>query len=686
MNIRNIGIFAHVDAGKTTLSEQLLMHSGAIRRVGSVDEGTAHTDNLPVEQRRGISVKATCVSMTWRGTDINLIDTPGHVDFTAEVERSLWALDAAVVVVCAVEGVQPHTETLFHALKEQSIPTLFFLNKTDREGADVKRVLSQIHRLLTSDAVLMAEEDAVTELVCAQDDELLERYLSGEVFAPEFIRARLREMTRMVGAYPVYSGSALRDEGVTPLLDAMVDLLPAPDAANPSDSPDGEPPPLRRGGLVAMAPLRRGAVADQATEGFSRSLNNIALCGVVFASTQDRVLGRGVWVRLYAGGLENRAPVILPAGVDPLTGEEKLVQRKITQIRRVDGSDAGCLTAGEIGVIYGLGDVKVGQVLGDEALLPRRVEPGHLRTPLITVQVIPEKPEDMQSLRVACEALSAEDPLLQVRYAKALNELQLHVMGTIQLEIIQELLDTRFGMKVSFSKPAVIYKETIAKAASGFVAYTMPKPCWAILRFEIEPAPRGSGVTFQSTVPVKDILLRYQHQVEQALPLALHQGRLGWQVTDVNITLVDGNHHQFHTHPLDFIVATPWGIQDGLARGGSTLLEPILETRFLLPPDCVGRVMSDVALMRGEVTHTETDADRVLMTALIPVATSVDYAATLASATSGRGSMSVKLHGYRDCPLELGATAPRRSVDPLDTSKYILAARSALEGGIFDLE
>ena len=695
MNIRNIGIFAHVDAGKTTLSEQLLMHSGAIRRAGSVDEGTAHTDNLPVEQRRGISVKATCVSLTWRDTNINLIDTPGHVDFSAEVERSLWALDAAVVVVCAVEGVQPHTETLFHALKEQHIPTLFFLNKTDREGADVNRVLAQIQRLLTPDAVLMADDDAVTEFVCGQDDDLLERYLSGEEFAPDFIRGRLADMSGKAAAYPVYSGSALRDEGVIPLLDAMVELLPAPETAhaqengpktlplpNPSGSPCAEPPPLQRGGSVAKAPLHRGAVAGQATEGLAGS----ELSGVVFASTQDRVLGRGVWVRLYAGSLENRAPVTLPAGVDPLTGEEKLVQRKITQIRRVDGSDAGSLIAGEIGVVYGLGDVKVGQVLGDEALLPRRVEPGRLRTPLITVQVIPEKPEDMQSLRVACEALSAEDPLLQVRYAKALNELQLHVMGTIQLEIIQELLDTRFGMKVSFSKPAVIYKETIARAASGFVAYTMPKPCWAIMRFEIEPAPRGSGVTFKSTVPVRDILLRYQHQVEQALPLALHQGRLGWQVTDVNITLVDGNHHQFHTHPLDFIVATPWGIQDALQRGGSTLLEPILETRFLLPPDCVGRVMSDVALMRGEVTHTETDEDRVLMTALIPVATSVDYAATLASATGGRGSMSVKLHGYRDCPLELGATAARRSVDPLDTSKYILAARSALEGGIFDLE
>ena len=643
--LRNIGVFAHVDAGKTTLSEQLLMHAGAIRRIGSVDEGTAHTDSLPVEQRRGISVKASCVRLTWKDTAINLIDTPGHVDFAAEVERSLWALDAAVLVICAVEGVQPHTETLFHALRDQGIPVLIFLNKCDREGADVQRVLAQVKRRLSPDAVFMADAEAVAEAVCAAEEALLERYLSGDDIGEDFLHARLTDMTCASAAYPVFAGSALKDEGVLPLLDAMAEMLPGPDGSAEA-----------------------------------------ALCGVVFASAQDRLLGRGVWVRLYSGRLENRAPVTLPAGIDPLTGEERLVQRKITQIRSVDGGDAGSLTAGEIGVVYGLGDVAIGHVLGDASLLPRRVEPGRLRTPLITVQIIPEKPEEMQALRAACTTLAGEDPLLQVRYSKALNELQLHVMGAIQLEIIQEELENRFGMKVSFSKPAVIYKETIAQAASGFVCYTMPKPCWAIMRFEIEPAPRGSGVTFKSNVHVRDILLRYQHQVEQALPLALNQGRLGWQVTDVNITLVEGNHHQFHTHPLDFIVATPWGIQDGLQRGGSTLLEPILECRFLLPPECVGRVMSDVALMRGEVVHTETDADRVLLTALVPVATSVDYATTLASATSGRGSMSVRLDGYRECPLELGATAPRRNVDPLDTAKYILAARSALEGGIFDLE
>lgn len=642
-SVRNIGVFAHVDAGKTTLSEQLLLHAGAIRQAGSVDAGTAHTDTLPVEQRRGISVCATCVSLMWRGTQIRLIDTPGHVDFSAEVERSLWALDAAVLVVCGVQGVQPHTETLFHALREQKIPTLLFINKTDREGADIARVLGQIHRRLTPDAALLADSEALLDLLCAHDDECLERYVSGETISRVEVEQKIATLCRQGAIYPVLSGSALKGVGIPALLDAMVDLLPPP--------PEGE-----------------------------------ALCGVTFAAAQDRLLGRGVWVRLFGGTLENREALTLPAGVDPLTGEARTVQRKITQIRDVGGSDTGCLRAGDIGVVYGLGDIGVGFVLGDAALLPRRVEPGRLRTPLMTVQVLPEKKEDMPALRAACQTLAMEDPLLEVRYARALDELNLHVMGAIQLEILQETLKTRFSLSVTFTKPSVIYRETIAREAEGWAVYTMPKPCWAVLNFRISPGERGSGVVFRSTVPVKDILARYQHQVEQALPLALNQGRLGWQVTDVVITLIGGNHHLVHTHPLDFIVATPWGIQDGLRRGGSVLLEPILSLRFLLPPECVGRVMSDVALMRGRVLDTQSDEDRVLMEALVPAATCYGYATTLASLTSGRGSMEIRLHGYEPCPLELGATAKRRSVDPLDTAKYILAARSALEGGIFSLE
>ncbi len=640
-SIRNIGIFAHVDAGKTTLSEQLLSHAGAIRNPGSVDSGTAHTDDLPIERRRGISVKATCVSFPYRGITVNLIDTPGHVDFSAEVERSLWALDAAVLVVCAVEGVQPQTEVLFQAMEEQGLPVIFFLNKTDRAGADPRKVLTQIRRLLTDKAVLLSDTEAVTERICDTDDALFERYLNGESFTPEFLREQLRNLVCRGEACPVLIGSALRDEGVEALLDAIADYFPEPADAG-------------------------------------------SLSGVVFAARQDRTLGRGVWVRLFGGTLENRDSVVLPAGMDPFTGETKQVSHKITQIHNPKGEPVGKLQSGQIGIVYGLGKVRIGHVLGSGT--SRNIRPGRLRTPLITVQVLPEKPEQMNALRQACELLSGEDPLLQVRYIRGLNELHLQVMGTIQLEILQELLQTRFDLNVTFTEPAIIYRETIARASEGFVAYTMPKPCWAILKFLIEPAPRGSGVCFVSAADQRDIMARYQHQVEQAIPLALNQGRLGWQVTDVKITLLGGSHHLIHTHPLDFIVATPMAIQDGLARGGSTLLEPILAVRFLLPAEHVGRVISDVVAMRGQVTDQQHSDDRVILDALVPVQSSLHYSVTLASATSGRGSMSVRLHGYRECPPELGGTAPRRNVDPLDTAKYILAARSALEGGIFDTD
>lgn len=642
MGYRNIGIFAHVDAGKTTLSEQLLLCSGKIREAGSVDRGTAHTDDLPVERRRGISVKATCVSLRWRGTDIQLIDTPGHTDFSAEIERSFWALDAAVLVVDAVQGVQPQTETLFRALKNQGMPLLFFLNKTDREGVDPEAVLKQISRKLTPDVCPLWDPERLTEAVCATSDALTARYLEGDSIPPEEIRSSLARLTAESAAYPALCGSALHGIGIPEVLDAMVEFLPGPDMAEKE------------------------------------------LCGVAFAAAQDKNMGRGLWTRLYGGRLENRMTLEIQKGINRITGEPVFVQRKISQIRNASGEDTGALSAGEAGIIYGLGDLEIGYVFGNPEKLPRKVQPGTLKTPLMTVRVLPEKAEEMQRLREACAILSSEDPLLHARYVQSTGEMVLQIMGKVQLEILEETLEARFGLKVSFGEPAVIYRETIRQRATGFVAYTMPKPCWAVLEFDLEPGPRGSGITFASTVPARDIMPRYQHQVEQALPLALSQGRLGWQVTDLKITLTGGNHHLVHTHPLDFIVATPMGIQDGLRRGGSVLLEPILEITFTVPAGCAGRIISDVQQMRGAVTDTQADADTVTLRALVPAASSMDYPVTFASVTGGRGSMGAALHGYRECPDELGKTAPRRGVDPLDTAKYILAARSALEGGIFD--
>lgn len=642
-SLRNIGVFAHVDAGKTTLSEGLLAHAGAIRVRGSVDAGTAHTDTLGIERRRGISVKSKCVELRHRDCTIRLIDTPGHADFSAEVERSIWALDGAVLVVCAVEGVQPQTEVLFDSLRRQKIPVLFFLNKLDRAGADPAAALAQIRRLLADNAVMADDADAVTEALCDLDDELAELYLSGLDLSPALLREKLSLYARQGRIFPVLTGSALRDQGVEAVLDAIVDYLPEPQEA-------------------------------------------AGLTGVVFATESNRSLGRGVWVRLYGGTLENRQSISIRDTFDPFTGEMTRKNVKITQIMAPSGAPVGRLGPGDIGVLYGLGDVQIGHILGDPSLLPRRVLPGSLRSPLITVQVIPDSPEQMTALRAACNALQDEDPLLKTTYIRSLNELHLQVMGTIQLEIIEDALRDRFGLAVTFGSPAILYRETIAESAEGYVAYLAPKPCWAILRFLIEPGERGSGIQFTSNVPVRTIQAHYQNQVAQALPLALNQGRLGWPVTDVKITLLDGGEHKFHTHPLDFIVATPMAIQDGLQRGGSKLLEPILAVRFLLPPECVGKIMTDINTMRGETVDSFSDGERMILTARIPVATSLDYAARLAAQTGGRGAMSVRLDGYRECPLDLGAATPRRSVDPLDTSKYILAARAALEGGIFNLE
>lgn len=627
--MRNIGIFAHVDAGKTTLTEQMLKVTGAIRTAGSVDQGTAHTDDLPVEQRRGISVRASVVAMEWKGVTLHLIDTPGHVDFVSEIERASWALDGAVLVLSAVEGVQPQTELLFHTFQRQKIPTVLFINKTDRIGADVGRVLQEIQDLLSTNAVCPEDEERLLDVVSSLDDAVMETWLEEGAVPAERLQERFRALSTEGITFPVLSGSALKGVGTEQMLDAVIRYLPEPVQTQ-----------------------------DQ-------------LCGIVFAIEQDPTLGRGAWVRLFAGQLENRQALA--------------EDQKISQIRDASGKDQGRLEAGAIGVVYGVSSLQIGTVIGASELLPRRVELGSMGEPLISVQVVPVDPEQKESLRKACQILSMEDPLLRMSWVRQTGEIHLQVMGRIHQEVLAEILETRFSIKARFEQPTVVYKETIASAAIGTAVYTMPKPCWAILHFQIEPGERGSGIVYRSEVGFREIPERYQHQVEQALPIALQQGRMGWEVTDLKITLVDGGYHHIHTHPLDFIVATPWAIQDGLEKGGSQLLEPVLEIRFYLPEEFVGRVMSDVSAMRGTVLETKVEGKRTVLTAQVPAATCMEYSEQLKSLSGGRADMTAHLWGYQNAPEEVQARRTRLSVDPLDTSKYILAARSALEGGIFNL-
>lgn len=643
-NVRNIGVFAHVDAGKTSLTERMLSHCGAIRKEGSVDAGTAHTDNLDIERRRGISVRSACAPMQWKDAEIRLLDTPGHADFAAEIERAMWALDGAVVLISAAEGVQPQTELICEALADQGIPYLFFINKCDR--ADPAEAIAQAKEQLTERAVDIRDDEAMMALLAEEDEQALEDYISGTVYPHEKLLNALSALTEAQKAHPVVCGSALKDEGVEALLDAICAQLP---------SPGGDP----------SGPLS----------------------GIVFSlDHSDPVMGRAARVRLFSGTLKNREPVMVPVPENEFGVKRPPVERKVTQIRALSvdgkGKDLGEIRAGDIALVYGLGDIRTGAILGDEALLGRKASAGRMKEPLITVTVEPDDIKNAPALDKALMTLCAEDPLLGA--VKTGGQIQMRITGRIQLDVVSEMLESRWGLKVSFGPPKIIYRETITEAATGFYAYTMPKPCWAVIEFYIEPLPRGSGVVFESTVPSRDIMPRYQHQVEQAIPLAIRQGMLGWRVDDVKITLVGGNHHLIHTHPLDFIVATPIAFLEGMRRGGSTLLEPMLTARITVPADLGGKVLSRVAAMRGEVTQTESAGENVRMTATIPAATSVDFPTELSILSGGRGALSMKVSGYRECEMREGATCERIGVHPLDTSKYILAARSALDGGIFD--
>lgn len=644
-DIRNIGIFAHVDAGKTTLSEQILKHCGMIREAGSVDRGTAHTDRLEIERRRGISIQLACASVAWKGVALNIIDTPGHTDFAAEVERAIWTIDGAVLLVNGAEGIQPQTLLLYNVLTKAGIPFLVFINKIDRQDVSIDEVIDICRKSLGSSLVCPESREQMMELLAETDESALTDYLDGNIHEREQMSAPFHRLVQKGEAHPILCGSALRDQGVAQLLDAIVDYLPS--------------------------------ASGDAEGDFS---------GVVFAISEDRLLGRGAHVRAFSGTIRNRDMVRVVSreeqeGRVPQEGQKE----KVSQIRSIPldgkGEDRGMLRAGEIGAIYGIQGVRVGQILGDAAKAPRRIRQGNVGMPLLMAKATVKEVERPELLR-ALEALSVEDPTLGLELRG--GDAHIRIMGNIQMEVLTETLASRFGLRTVFDRPNVIYRETIQRASVGFYAYTMPKPCWAVIKFQLEPLPLGSGVRYESVVPSREIMPRYQHQIEQALPLALRQGMLGWQVDDIKITLIGGEHHLIHTHPLDFILATPVALMDGLRRAGTVLLEPIVEYVITMPEASNGRVIRETVAMRGEIVESALHGKSIRTVIRVPLATSVDFPVRLASITGGRGAISMRLAGYRPCDDSPPPECPRQGVHPLDTAKYILAARNALGGGVFE--
>ena len=663
---KNIGIVAHVDAGKTTLTEQLLFAAGATRKAGNVDDGTTATDSLSVERERGISVRLATETFYWHEHQINLIDTPGHVDFSAEVERSLRALDCAILVISAVEGVQANTSNIFEALQNLQIPTLIFINKLDRAGADLDRVMTEIHQELSAHATLLQQPSNLghSEAIISErwspenfpnafttdeqpswiqplferltelDDELLEAVIEGEPVAFENWDQKFTSAIADNQLYPVLTGVAKTSIGISELLDAIVRYLP--NAEQKSNEP---------------------------------------LSAVVFKIEHDQRIGKMAYVRVFKGTLTARDKVHNATRSTP----ELAIEDKASQVKRVMRGkyhDMDSICAGDIGVVSGLQHAQIGDVLGHGDGVPDAYQ---LSAPLLTVQVIPDQEKDFSALASALTELADEDPLLNLEWLTEQRELHVNINGWIQVEILQSILKQRFDIDATFEQPSIIYKETPAKAVEGYECYWMPKPCWAIVRFLIEPAERGSGVHYASNVSVNEIAAKYQNEIKANLDKALKQGIKGWNVTDVKITLIEGSDHVQHSRPGDFIIATPMAIMNGLSESDTDLLEPILDFQIQADSELLGAITSDITKMRGTFEGPEFNGNRVILRGKVPAATSLDYAIQLASLSGGHAKLSTRLAGYEKCTPEQGKSIPYRGVSPLDRDKYILWARGALQ-------
>jgi len=644
MKLLNLGFLAHVDAGKTTTVEQLLYHTGVLKEPGAVDKGSTQTDYLPIEQQRGISVLSASVIIELDDLRINIIDTPGHMDFTGEVERALSVLDGAVLVVSAAEGIQSQTERFWKALREMNIPTIIFVNKVDRQGCNPDDIFQKLCSQLDSKIIPLTQvnnhgstnttveevpfsEDSILE-ICENDDDLAKLLLDGQMLPTDIKKSFVRQ-TQSGITFPLLHGAAINGIGIPLLANAIKTYLP------------GLP-------IVSSGNPK----------------------GIIYKIEHDKTIGKVAHVRMYSGCLKNRDIVdIHRPGHDPF-------KEKITQIRRISGLkriDIGQIKGNEIAAVCGLTNAKVGDMVGE--ICDRHNI--RITRPLFTVQVVGQVGKESQLLKAISE-LSDEDPLMDFVWYKQERELVISIMGKIQLEVLDYLLRERYDLIVQFLPPQVIYKETPSKRGIGLESYTMPKPCWAVVKLQADPLPLGSGYQYESVIKGHILQFRYQNHVAIAASEALQQGRLGWEVTDLKLTLIDGGDHKFHTHPLDFFLATPIAVMKTLEDASPALLEPLVKLRLTADEALCGRLIGDIIEMDGEFDTPIMNAGKVEIEAIVPVSTSMEYPIKFASFTSGKGIINMDFYGYKKCPLDKGAIAKRRGIDPLDRDKWILHKRGAL--------
>jgi len=684
--VRNIGIMAHIDAGKTTTTERVLYYTGINYKIGEVHEGTATMDWMVQEQERGITITSAATTCFWRDHRINIIDTPGHVDFTIEVERSLRVLDGAVAVFCAVGGVEPQSETVWRQADKYRVPRIAFINKMDRVGAEFERVVQEMRDKLKATPLLLhlpigAEEkfsgiidlidrkaliwdedrlgasyrieeipadlkeraegyrDKLIETLADHDEHVMELYLEGKAPEPGRIRAAIRAATLKMLITPVLLGSAFKNKGVQPMLDAVVDYLPSP---------------------LDLPPVV-GKVGDKLEERWPR--DDAPFAALAFKIMTDPYLGTLTFLRVYSGKLETGTSVL-----NSTRGKRERIGRMF-KMHANEREELSEVYAGEICAV-GLRDTNTGDTLCDPAA-PIVLESIEFPTPVIQIAIEPKTKADQEKLGEALQKLAKEDPSFRVSVNKETSQTLISGMGELHLEIIVDRMLREFKVDANIGKPQVAYRETVRRAAEAegrFVRQSGGHGQYGVVDLRIEPLPKGGGFEFEDATKGGSIPRNFIPSIEDGVKEAMENGVVaGYPMVDIKATVLDGKYHEVDSSELAFKIAGSMAFKECCEKADPILLEPVMDVEVVTPQEFMGEVIGDLSGRRGKILDMENRAGAQVIEARVPLATMFGYATRLRSMTQGRATYTMQFGAYEPVPRNIFEELTARNAEGGDS-------------------
>ncbi len=667
-NIRNIGIIAHIDAGKTTTSERILYYTGTTYKLGNVDDGNTTTDFMPQERERGITIQSAVVTASWKGYKINIIDTPGHVDFTAEVERALRVLDGGVIILSGVEGVQAQSETVWRQADKYHVPRIVYVNKFDRVGADYEKTVQSIReklgarpaivqlpvgkedsfsgildvlsgkKLVFSDptgetfetvdpdagesAAIAKARDQLIEAVADVDEEALEEYVATGTMEVDHIKPALRRATIANLIVPVFVGSSFRNRGIQPLLDGIVDYLPSPLDVKPA--------------------IGRIPGIDEKIEVTSNVTG--PLVALVFKIVADPYVGILSYIRVYSGTMKSGSYVI-----NVNKGDKQRVSR-LLRMHANKREDVEELGAGDLGAIVGSRDVITGTTLCDESKLIQ-LETMHFPEPVVSVAVEPKTKADQQKLAASLAKFAIEDPTFRIKTDEETSETIISGMGELHLEIIIDRLQREYGVNATVGEPQVAYREAVGKEVlqqGKYIKQTGGHGQYGDVVLKITPGERGSGIQFFNKTVGGSVPKQFIPAVESGVREASTSGPiLGFPLVDVAVALTDGSFHPVDSSEMAFKIAASKAFREGCSKASPFLLEPIMKLEVVVPKENIGDVIGSVTARRGTIQQIQDRGHLQVVEASAPMAAMFGYATVLRSLTQGRGSYSMEFSHYQ---------------------------------------